>query len=245
MTQKLFPTFLLIIFVFGACTPVYYRANPQNIPLLQAKGDMVLTGGLSSGSVLTGSASFGFDAQYAQALTNQWGVMANISSFKGVGGVYIPSGYLAEGGGGYFHPFGSGFVFECYGGIGIGSVDNRSSTPDTLKVYRGNSVHLVRLFVQPSIGYSSKHFEAAFSIRLCGMQYYGGSYDLRDSTNLDSYQYLTTQKWIGSIEPALTIKLGSDRVKYFWQQLLVKPLSNDIRFLYTPSTTLVGIQFRL
>lgn len=150
----------LIIFQSG-CT-VTYAPNSHNVPLLQQKGELALNAGLYEA---VGSTPYaGFEFQGAYALTQHVGVMTNLLSAQSL--EINGNNYLFELGSGYYKTIGTGGVFNVYGGIGFGSLQsyflNSSST---------NALNYQRFFMQPAIGYTSRGFECAFSLRMCGLNY--------------------------------------------------------------------------
>ena len=232
----------LFSLLLPACSPIYYRANPQNVPLLLQKGDLSLSFGCSGASDFLGP---GVDFQYAHALTNHIGLIGNVNYFKGSVGDYKTLGYLIEGGTGYFIPFARNFVVECYGGIGIGNIDNAQIPSGSMRIRGDISIHQARLFLQPSIGFHSNSIVVALSSRLCGLHYYAGAFDLGDSGYVNDYHDLTSQPWIGSLESALTVKFGSPKVKVFYQLMETMPLTNNAQLFPYQIMVMMGFQIRL
>lgn len=194
-------------FVLVSCSPKFYTPNTQNVPLMSHKGETNLT--------LSGNDSQ-VEFQGAYAITQNIAIQAN-------GGLFIPSdldngnggsGKFIELGGGYFKPVTENWIFETYGILGFGSFENhlpntKSSNPGT----EGDiSSNIFRVGVQPSFGYKTKHFSAAFSSRFVNVSYsniegdliYGGEVQT-DYLKNNSSQFL--------MEPAFTLRGGFEKLK--------------------------------
>ena len=167
--MKSFIYLLIITAGMTSCTHVYYAPNTANAPLLTEKGETKINGLYASGGNM--SSFQGGEIQLAHAVSKNVGIMVNGFSggetenvtdwdWNSTRGVHEESGkgsYL-EFAGGYFNTFDSKkkWVGEVYGGFGFGTVTNEYGSNDITKVNHS------KLFVQPSIGYKSKHFEFAF-----------------------------------------------------------------------------------
>jgi hypothetical protein len=192
-----------------SCSPKYYVANTQNVPLLSEKGeiDLTLAGGTEK-----------LEFQGAYAVTEHIGLKAN-------GAVFIPanldngnggSGKLIELGAGYFTKINQteNWVFEAYGIAAIGTMENHM--PSTLIDYPASSgkisANLFRIGVQPNIGYKTEHFTIALSSRFVHLSYDKISGDLFYD-NLRQTDYLSGNSSHFLIEPALTVKGGFEKIK--------------------------------
>lgn len=197
---------LLVLFV-TACNPIYYSPNTHNVPMLKAKGDVriALHG---NGDRLEASTAFAVDNNVG--LTLDGGVFFPADDEQGDGG----KGQFIQVGAGYFKPITDHVVFETYGLFGYGKVENHfPSTLDSFSQTTGVlNTNLARYGIQPSIGYTSRFFDIAFSTRLCGLSYFntGGSLIFN---NTDQVRYIEEQKAQFLIEPALTIRGGFDYLK--------------------------------
>lgn len=196
--------------LLSACAPKYYAPNSQNVPLLSEAGQ----GNVSAGANLKWNRA---DARGAYALTDNLGVQANAALYfprdedsTGDGG----SGGLFEAGVGYFRPLPADLVFETYGLIAYGGVENHfpsaaNDNPGTTGKLHAN---LTRLAVQPALGWKKRHFEAAVSTRMAMLNYFNvggnlvtGGEDQQDYLRDNSLQFL--------LEPALTLRGGPDMFK--------------------------------
>lgn len=162
---------LFIGFTLQSCTHYYYGPNSNNVPLLQKKGD-----GRILAAIASAEESTGFELQSAYALGNHFGAMFNFYTAKGknettsgypertVTTIQKGNGTYGEIGGGYFSLLNNSahWVFETYAQAGAGTVENEYLQMEKSKV------KVVKLSVQPSIGYTNKAgtFQAAISSRL-------------------------------------------------------------------------------
>jgi hypothetical protein len=145
---------------FMSCARYYYAPNSVNIPLLGEKEAKI------NAQYAAGTVSNGFECQSAFAISRHFGGMINtMLGGSNYDGYEINSGEtktkFIEIGAGYFTPINTtSFVFETYGGIGSGGVNNI--------YYNGgrSKVRFTKLFVQPNIGIKVKGFEFGFSSRM-------------------------------------------------------------------------------
>lgn len=192
-----------------SCSPKYYVANTQNVPLLSERGEIDLN--------LTGNGDK-VEFQGAYAVTDHFGLQAN-------GGVFIPSnldngnggsGKFIELGGGYFTKLNASenWIFETYGLAGFGTMENH--LPSTLEDYPQTTgkinANLLRLGIQPSVGYKTEHFVIALSSRFVHLSYDKISGNL-NYNGKDQSEYLRENSSNVLIEPALTIRGGFEKVK--------------------------------
>ncbi len=146
--------------LFTSCAQYYYAPNSNNIPLLSEK-EAKINAQYSAGLI-----SNGFECQSAFAISRHFGGMMNTM----IGGSNDDDYGLSSGktqtkfieiGAGYFTPIqATSLVFETYGGIGTGGVNN---------IYTGegkSKVRFTKIFVQPTFGIKVKGFEFGVSTRL-------------------------------------------------------------------------------
>ncbi|MGZ5242964.1 MAG: hypothetical protein ACXWEY_12250 [Bacteroidia bacterium] len=202
---------VFLLFFLSSCSHYFYIPNSHNVPLFQQKGEV-----RASTAFITDNDAK--EAQIAYAITDKIGIMAN--------GFYVPfaedyigndgSGYLIEGGAGYFAKLNRRLVFEAYGGYGAGNVQNvyyqsnigfwANSEP----YYAGRSImNINRGFLQPSIGFTSAVFDFALSAKLSNIWYTNiRAYDITDK-----FEYADDLERMGKgvfiqLEPALTARAG-------------------------------------
>jgi hypothetical protein len=189
------------------CSPKYYTANTQNVPLISEKGETNLT--------LSGNGNQ-VEFQGAYGVTSGFAVQVN-------GGLFIPedhdngdggSGKFFEVGAGYFKPVTEKFVFELYGLAGTGSIENHlESTAASAPGTQGDiSANVFRYGIQPNFGYKSKYFSAALSSRIVNLRYSNIEGDLIFNGE-DEVAYLRANDSHFLIEPAVTLRAGVEKVK--------------------------------
>ncbi len=199
-----------IVMVLGhACAPTYYVSNDHNVPLLSQKGDLAASVSATSRRV---------DLQTAYAPNNFLGVQLNGSflSSRNVEDIDLDTdSRFGEMGIGYFCSFEGQYVFELYGLIGIGHVKNSGLRIDSgteQELLESISVDYRKISLQPSIGYKNSYFECALSLRLGHLNYYhiNGSLFYQEE---DQRTYLLDNKKNWVLEPAFTIRSGTEKVK--------------------------------
>lgn len=227
---------LALVILMAGCNPKFYSPNTQNVPLISEKGETNLT--------LSGNPNQ-VEFQGAYGVTDAFAIQVN-------GGLFIPSdldngdggsGNFFEVGGGYYRPVADNFVFETYGLIGFGSVENHfPSTSAANSGLKGDvSANILRFGIQPNFGYKSKYFSAAVSTRLVNLMYNSIDGDLIfDGEN--QMDYLKSNKSNFLFEPALTLRGGFEKLKLQVQYGFSLNLSNT-DFRQDKSTLTVGLNF--
>lgn len=216
---------LPLLILLGSCSNYYYIPNSHNVPLFKEKNEIKAA---INGS--TGDDFGGVEVQAAYSPADNIGVIGNFmhggggqSGFSGKGG----EGTLGELGVGYFTSQ-SNFVFETYGGVGFGNVENRYHENDT---YAGRSqFNLMRVFVQPNIGFSHDIVDIAFSTRFCYLTY--NNLRVRDAGLMQPGTYNEVMRVAANpnnilVEPAILIRLGWRFVKFQFQTTYSANLSNS------------------
>ena len=219
-----------------SCNPVFYTPNTQNVPLLSEKGETNLT--------LSGNANqVEFQGAYA--------IGKNIA-IKADGGLFIPtdldngnggSGKFLEIGAGYFKPVSQNWVYETYGIVGFGSVENHfPTTINDHPLTKGDvSARILRIGIQPNFGYKSKYFSAAVSSRFLNLSYNNIKGDLIfEEVNQAAYIKDNSSNFL--IEPALTIRGGLEKIKLQLQYGYSLNLNNS-DFKQDNSFLTIGLNF--
>lgn len=193
--------------LLAGCNPKYYSPNTQNVPLLEKKDETNLTVSGNGNQV---------EFQGAYALTNDIAVMAN-------GGLFMPSdldndnggsGKFGEIGLGYYTKLENNIIFETYGLIGIGSVENHlpGSLEENSTLSGDIRADLIRVSIQPNIGYKFDMFSIALSSRFSMLNYTSVDGDLVfDGENQVDYLNANSSNFL--IEPALTLRGGLEKIK--------------------------------
>jgi hypothetical protein len=232
----LFIGFTTFLFCTTSCNPKFYTPNTHNVPLLTEKGETNLS--------LSGNANQ-VEFLGAYGIGKNFAVVAD-------GGLFIPkdldngdggSGKFLEIGGGYFKPLDNHLVFEAYGLVGFGSVENHfpstiNSNPQTLGKISAN---ILRIGIQPNFGYKTKYFSAAISARICNLSYnkIDGSLYYENEFQTD---YLSKNSSNFLVEPALTIRGGLKKIKLQLQYGLSFNVSNA-DFRQDKNQLTVGLNF--
>jgi hypothetical protein len=210
----------LIAFTLQSCTHYYYGPNSSNIPLLQKKDD-----GRISAAIAGADETTGFELQSAYAFSNHIGGMLNFYTTVGKeetssNSFSSPSTKQVEKGNGTFIELGVGYftpintpkwIFETYTGLGTGTINNTYTNNET------SQVGLTKLFIQPSIGYSSAKgtFHVALSSRFSHVHLGVKMSTLTAINNSDLQQIMYVKDEANRIywEPALTTGVGIKSVK--------------------------------
>ncbi len=188
--------------LFTACSPVYHVPATQNVPLFNESGQGRVAAYTDGGSA---------EIQGSYAVSDNIGLQLNTGFYfpanedNGNGG----NGQYFEAGIGYFTPISDGgWVFETYGLVGGGRLENHfpgtgGSSAGTGTIEAG----AFRYGIQPAIGYRSNFFEAAASARIMGISYSNVRGNLTFGGE-DQIQYLTDNNSQMVLEPAFTLRVG-------------------------------------
>ena len=226
-------SFFLLILITG-CNPKFYSPNTQNVPLISEKGETNLTLSANGNQV---------EFQGAHGITDAIAIQAN-------GGLFIPSdldngdggsGKFFEVGVGYYTPVAEGFVFETYGLIGFGNMENHFPSKPEGNTGADISSNIIRFGIQPNFGYKSKYFSAAVSSRFVNLMYTGIEGDLIFGGE-NQVEYLEANKSNFLIEPALTLRGGLERLKLQLQIGYSLNLSNS-DFKQDKTSMTLGLNF--
>lgn len=226
----------MITLLLGACSPKYYVANTQNVPLISKKGETNLTFSGNGDQV---------EFQGAYGVTDNFSIMLNSGFFipadldDGNGG----SGRLIELGAGYSKPVDTHFVFETYGIFGFGNFENHmpSTVAANPQTTGDISTQIMRYGIQPNFGYKSKYFTAAISSRFVNLNYSNVEGDLIFD-GVSQTDYLNNHNSNFLIEPALTLRGGFEKIKLQLQYIYSFNLTNS-DFNQEHSYLTAGINF--
>lgn len=231
----------LISILLNCCSPphYYYSSNSQNVPLFNEGNKF---SGSTAASVGIVNPSFEFQGGYSFLHH-----MALTAAFMGGGNDNSKSSvtdnskmrYL-EGALGYYNKFSRTGVFELYGGMGRGSQHhvfaywdlNQGWTPDGRA-----DLSFSKIFIQPDIGMKFKYMEGALSFRLTRLNFdpvnvYNTSHRINEFNALKQYNI----PWL--LEPALTLRAGSESVKGHIQLVLSNHLTK-------PELQFEGMRFNI
>lgn len=234
--KVIYTTLILGAILSSSCNPKFYSSNTQNVPLISGEGETNLT--------LAGN---GNQVEFQGA----YGLSPSIS-IKGNGSFFIPedldngdggSGKYFEAGIGYFRALPGNFVFENYGIIGFGSVENHF--PSTVAANPGTTgkvdATVFRYGINPAFGYKTSKFSAAVSSRFSNLRYSGISGSLIYD-GVDQSDYLEENKSNILLEPAITLRGGFNKIKLQVQYGYSFNLSNQ-DFRQDKDYVTIGLNF--
>ena len=211
----LFFTLFVIVLLHSSCVHYYYAPSANNVPLFKEKNEARIQAQFSSGNAFTG-----FDIQSAYAISQHAGLQLNIFHAGQTDNEYgSGNGTYAEFAGGYFKPLvNKKWVFETYGGFGTGSVKNIYINPINL-TQENSKISITKFFIQPSFGFTSNYFDAAFSSKFSMVTAGVKNSTLTKENNEYDYNQVLALKdksyffW----EPGLMIRGGFKKVKVLLQ----------------------------
>lgn len=191
-----------------------YCSNSPNIPLLQKKGNGLVS---ISGSYGNKYNTFnGAEVQGAIATGKHFGLMLNsfIAARKNEETTKNKTSYI-DAGLGYYKTLTKGVSFELFGGIGTGSTNNEHFT--------GNSrINSRKFFLQPSIGYTSpnRKFKAGTGIRFSQNKFIIKEQlfdQTREDFNAIEFSQLAQHPNQFLIEPSAVLRYGWKTVQFQFQ----------------------------
>lgn len=220
--MKYYASLLALAAITASCTHVYYAPNTANAPLLSKKGETRINALYSAGGV---SEFSGGELQVAHAISKNFGLMANGMAvsrsdeitdwdfYSGTTGSHTEkgNGSYMEFAGGYFRTLDKNkkFVFETYGGFGVGTAKNEYDFGDHSKV---NST---KIFLQPSLGYKSVHFEMAVVPKVSFINWNVKESLISNQSNSDAgaIAAIKSKPHFVAFEPALLLRAGGKDFK--------------------------------
>jgi len=197
----------------SSCVHYYYAPSTNNVPLFKEKNEgRIQASSASTATQGNENTANGFELQTAYAIGNHTALQLNMLHVSDDEDEGSGSGTYLEAAGGYFKALGAHrhWVFETYGGFGYGGVKNVFSNETTAKT------SIKKLFLQPSIGFTSKYFDAALSSKfsLADLGYVNSN--LSKDNDPDDYDYVESLRGGKSYflwEPGLMLRGGFPNVK--------------------------------
>lgn len=238
---------ILLAFVMSSCHHSYYVAPPRNVPLFKEKNEFRGNMGLGlSGETTTA------DFQAAYSITNHFAVMTNFMSLKGGDESAHDSwnGHYFDFGAGYFQNLENDLIFEIYGGVGTSSqqhlyrITTWNAPGGTVVQNTGEAdLSFVRLFLQPSIGFSMNAFDVAFTTTISSINFnkINNQIDRIDDEYLQ-VDKISLNKNSFLIEPGLTLRGGWKNIKLQLQFTYSKNLTHP-NLRYNDKKAAIGISF--
>ena len=214
MKKSILKSGSILFLMLSSCAPMYVP-NVINTALLKNQGEIQM-------SVYTGTA--GIDPQFAFAITDHIGIMANgsFADRSDTTGDFHKHTFV-EFGAGYFENIGGNGVVEVYGGYGFGKLEASFNSDEIWTSYA--NVTSNRIFLQPSIGLTTSVADIAFSPRLCYVTV--------------SQESVTKSTLF--FEPAITGKVGFKYVKFNGQLGFSVPANGEY-INYQPIMFSIGMQ---
>jgi hypothetical protein len=238
------------LLVLNGCNPCFYTPNAQNVPLFQEGKE-----GMVNFSLQGGFYSRGLNIQTAFSATDHLGFLLNYHYYGASyneGDAFIFSGEdghfhgnFGEAAIGYFFNFDTKWIFEAYGGMGLGKVVNENDVNYYtwhMPYYRA-TVKYLRYFVQPAVGWvANEHFELAISSRFCLMNYTDLELKAGDNQNIYQVTDINNNPFF-LLEPAFTMRVGGKNVKFQYQVTYSEDFNNSEHF--DPLGTSFAVFFRI
>ncbi len=220
-------TFLFgISLIFTSCVTLY-KPNAIHSPLLKEKGEF----SASSSIGVFGTGLINLQAAYA--IANNTGIMIDgmyherriISADSSLEKLNM---FHGEAGAGYFKPFSNNMgLFQCYGGVGIGTTSDKiEHTTDPIPEVNAKYYNI---FIQPGVGLINKNIEVAFDVRMNYVRLFNIHAFLTDKFewwNSNFHYYSDTSFYFVNLEPALTVKVGGEKLKGLLQFGVTLPTIN-------------------
>jgi len=227
----------------SSCVHYYYAPNSNNVPLFKEKNEGRIQA--SYASTATGGNTKdanGFELQSAYAVGNHTALQFNLFSASESEDDGSGSGTYVEAACGYFKPVDARrhWIFETYGGLGYGGVKNEFGGGVIAKT------SILKLFAQPSFGFTSKYFEMAFSSKLSLVNLgYISSNISKDNNPLD-YDYVESLRGGKSYflwEPGLMLRGGFKNVKLSLQ--ITNAIFDKDKLPFSDGTAAIGLIINL
>lgn len=203
--------FLTLTLFFASCTHYYYGPNTSNVVLLKER-ELKINAGFAAGDEFNG-----FELQSAVAFSPHLGLMVNgvIGSGKGENNFddndESGSARFVEAGVGYFKPLeNNAFIFEIFGGVGFGGVNNIYS------FLKKSKVSYSRYFIQPGFGFRDDNFEWGFSSRFSYVQHNLVSSNVTSDQNPEEFldiMHLQAEPNSFLWEPGVVFRFGGPKLK--------------------------------
>jgi hypothetical protein len=185
----------------------------------------------------------GFDFQSAYAVGKHTAVQLNFfHASENEPDFGSGSGNYIEAAGGYFSPLNDDhFVFETYAGLGTGTVKN-----DWLP--EAATTGVTKFFIQPSFGYTSKHFDMAFSSKFSMVNINVKNSTLSKDNNpvdFDYIEFLRSSKPFFFWEPGVIIRGGFRQFKFIAQVTETFPDNSQLSMDHLNASLGIMIPFKI
>lgn len=231
---KISSLILTALIMTSCATPHYfYSANNHNVPLFTDK--LEFTGKIAASRGIQNTSA---EIQTAYSLPGHIALMANCMIGGKINGISKTPDYsncqYYEGGLGYYNAIDSFFVFEIYGGYGLGTQNHIFGSNPSFghtygSYYQDGDAQLAfsKIFLQPNLGWRKGKIEAAVSARLSSIEFNKVNFqNVSESNGLTIIKEFPTALLI---EPAITFRIGGKYVKAEIQAGFSENLDNPNR----------------
>lgn len=232
-----------IIFL-SSCRARFYTANRHPVPLFRQEGEIYIDGSTNLFNKLDFTAGMALDKNIGAYLGYSGAAQSFGSDSTGNNTRYRYSGNMVNLGVGYFvnQEQSQTFRFDIYGDFAYGTFRNRASGYNNGQ-FNGN---YTRLGIMPSIGYRSENdkFLFAYSARVSQLKFMNAK--VTDSStwriDIDRLNYAPSYMML---EHALTLRFGSDKVKFQVQGAFYQGMNADRVYNYAAAVPYFNASFML
>ncbi len=228
--------YLLLVLLAASCSPIIYAPNTHHVPILKESGDVAIEGSYADTGFTQGGA-----VAVAVGVSEKDGVGGSFNILRGIESdtdersalnffdfYYIRHGLVGQ------NPK---FVWAVTPGFGYAAT--RAEFFVSQETFKAS---YIKPFLLPSIGYTSRNFEAILSARFSYVNYVKSESEIRDYDELfkdNGNQFV--------FEPALTLRAGGQNVKV-QTQLALSTFKFDGQeleeiFFYDNTIFTLGLQF--
>lgn len=215
-------TTISIIFIMTGCTHYYYVPPTHNVPLFREKNEVRITANVSN------DVGVGVDIQAAYAMTKKFAVMTSFSSVKDEYEVDLGKGNYFDLALGYFKPLDKNTLFEIYGGFGSSTQNHKYGYYNDGSPGAEAHLSFIKLFLQPSLGYTSNGFDVAVTAGLSNIIFREINNRVsHGSPHYEEVNLISKNRSSFLFEPSLTVRGGWKYAKVQAQILYSKNLSHS------------------
>lgn len=214
----------------GSSCVTLYKPNSINTPLLKEKGEanVGFALGITGNGLANLQSSYAFSENAALMLNGMYHSRSNDSVNSGATGNERLNIFNGELGLGYFQNLGEAKkgLFQFYGGVGAGHASNKIINYANAPYVNANYANA---FIQPGIAFTDKYFDFSFDVRANFVQMFnvnGYLYTQFEWWNTDFVLSKDTAFNFMNIEPAITFRVGDNRLKGFFQLGAIIPVYN-------------------
>ncbi|MEZ4906553.1 MAG: hypothetical protein R2771_02665 [Saprospiraceae bacterium] len=219
-TLKIIIYVFIVLILSGCYSQTYYSNLGSNVPLLKEKNDFQCYSsvGNSSGKINE------YYGGIAYSMIDQFAISGNyIYSYNHDEEVFGQSGNYYDIAAGYYNSFGSlwkiekPFIYDIY--LGYGKDYQHHIYYSRLDII-DSKLKMNKLFVQSSLGFSTKLIDIAFAGRISRLSYCSVEPNMVSGDDLEKLLQISSQKNFYRFEPSFTFQIGWKHIK-FREQLFI------------------------